>query len=38
MPRIACGLAGGTWDKVEPILQEEVIARGIPVRVYDLPG
>ncbi len=37
MPRIACGLAGGTWDKVEPIIEAELVARGIPVVVYDLP-
>jgi len=35
MPRIGCGLAGGTWDKVEPIVHEELILRGVPVTVYD---
>lgn len=37
MPRIGCGLAGGTWDRVEPLVQETLVARGVPVFVYDLP-
>jgi len=36
MPRIGCGLAGGTWDKMEPIIIQELINRNIPVTVYDL--
>lgn len=36
MPRIGCGLAGGTWDRVEPIIVEELCGRGVPVTVYDL--
>ena len=36
MPRIGCGLAGGTWGKVEPIVHEELTLRGVPVTVYDL--
>lgn len=36
MPRIGCGLAGGTWDKMEPIIKKELIDRTIPVTVYDL--
>jgi len=35
MPRIGCGLAGGTWDKMEPIITEELINKDIPVIVYD---
>ncbi len=38
MPRIGCGLAGGTWDRVEPIITDTLCARDIPVTVYDLPG
>lgn len=38
MPRIGCGLAGGSWDKIEPIIQETLVARGIKVFVYDLPS
>lgn len=35
MPRIGCGLAGGKWEEVEPILQEAL--RDVEVFVYDLP-
>ncbi|MBS0026706.1 macro domain-containing protein [Chitinophaga sp. 22321] len=37
MPRIGCGLAGGTWDKIEPLLHEAFDKNGIQVYVYDLP-
>lgn len=36
MPRIGCGLAGGSWDKIEPILQNTLIDKGRSVIVYDL--
>jgi O-acetyl-ADP-ribose deacetylase (regulator of RNase III) len=36
MPRIGCGLGGGTWDEVEPIIQNTLISCGISVTVYDL--
>lgn len=36
MPRIGCGLAGGTWDKVEPLIEQELSARDTAVYVYDL--
>lgn len=36
MPRIGCGLGGGTWDEVEPIIQKTLTARGVSVTVYDL--
>ena len=35
MPRIGCGLAGGTWDKIEPLINSALISKGIPVIVYD---
>ncbi len=35
MPRIGCGLAGGRWEEVEPIILDELIAQGIEVTVYD---
>lgn len=35
MPRIGCGLAGGSWNKIEPIIQEELVDKGIEVTVYD---
>lgn len=36
MPRIGCGLAGGTWDVMEGIIIETLTGRGVPVTVYDL--
>jgi O-acetyl-ADP-ribose deacetylase (regulator of RNase III) len=36
MPRIGCGLGGGTWDEIEPIIQATLVTRGIDVTVYDL--
>jgi len=35
MPRIGCGLAGGTWDVVGPMVEESLWDRD--VYVYDLP-
>ncbi|MFI7014651.1 macro domain-containing protein [Streptomyces sp. NPDC050164] len=35
MPRIGCGLAGGKWSRLEPLIEERLIRRGIQVRVYD---
>ncbi len=35
MPRIGCGLAGGKWSRVEPLIEERLIRRGIQVTVYD---
>jgi O-acetyl-ADP-ribose deacetylase (regulator of RNase III) len=34
MPRIGCGLAGGKWELIEPILERTLT--GLPVFVYDL--
>jgi len=36
MPRIGCGLAGGTWDRIEPLIEQTLIANGIDTFVYDL--
>ena len=36
MPRIGCGLAGGTWPEVEAIIQATLVAAGVSVNVYDL--
>ena len=36
MPRIGCGLAGGTWERVEELIALNLSLRGIPVTVYDL--
>ena len=35
MPRIGCGLAGGTWEKIEPLINTSLIAKNILVTVYD---
>ncbi|WP_370415847.1 Appr-1-p processing protein [Streptomyces fradiae] len=35
MPRIGCGLAGGRWERIEPLISERLVARGTPVTVYD---
>lgn len=34
MPRIGCGLAGGKWDLVEPLIVRKL--GNVPVFVYDL--
>lgn len=34
MPRIGCGLGGGVWDCVEPIIEEQL--SDLDVTVYDL--
>jgi O-acetyl-ADP-ribose deacetylase (regulator of RNase III) len=36
MPRIGCGLAGGKWEEIEPMLSDELVAQGVPVTVYHL--
>lgn len=35
MPRIGCGLAGGTWDRMEPVIREVLSDVGVEVVVYD---
>jgi O-acetyl-ADP-ribose deacetylase (regulator of RNase III) len=35
MPRIGCGLAGGDWSKIEPLIEQHLVAAGVPVTVYD---
>lgn len=36
MPRIGCGLAGGTWAQIEPLIKQTLSANGVKVFVYDL--
>lgn len=36
MPRIGCGLAGGKWEKIEPIIKRCFSERNIQVYIYDL--
>jgi O-acetyl-ADP-ribose deacetylase (regulator of RNase III) len=35
MPRIGCGLAGGRWERIEPLIQDKLSSRGLAVYVYD---
>lgn len=37
MPRIGCGLGGGKWEHIEPMVKRFLCDRGVPVTVYDLP-
>jgi len=36
LPRIGCGLAGGFWDKIEPLIEKQICDKGVAVFVYDL--
>ena len=38
MPRIGCGLAGGKWELVEPLIEQHLCAHGVAVTVYDFGG
>jgi O-acetyl-ADP-ribose deacetylase (regulator of RNase III) len=38
MPRIGAGEAGGSWNIIEGIIRDTLIARGVNVTVYDLPS
>jgi O-acetyl-ADP-ribose deacetylase (regulator of RNase III) len=38
MPRIGAGLAGGDWDRISRIVEEELDAKGVAVTVYTLPA
>ncbi|SEC82669.1 O-acetyl-ADP-ribose deacetylase (regulator of RNase III), contains Macro domain [Tenacibaculum sp. MAR_2009_124] len=35
MPRIGCGLAGGKWQNIEPLILNELIENSISTTVYD---
>lgn len=35
MPRIGCGLAGGKWEQIEPIIVRTLLANDVEVYVYD---
>jgi O-acetyl-ADP-ribose deacetylase (regulator of RNase III) len=35
MPRIGCGLAGGKWEKIEPLIKRTLVAADVEVTVYD---
>jgi O-acetyl-ADP-ribose deacetylase (regulator of RNase III) len=36
MPRIGTGLAGGRWERIEPLIITRLSARDVAVTVYDL--
>lgn len=35
MPRIGCGLSGGSWEVIEPLIEATLISKGVEVTVYD---
>ena len=35
MPRIGCGLAGGKWEEIEPIVERTLLKNNVEVFVYD---
>lgn len=35
MPRIGCGLAGGKWEKIEPLIQKTLLPSEVEVTIYD---
>ena len=35
MPRIGCGLAGGEWTRIEPLIAETLLVADVDVTVYD---
>lgn len=37
MPRIGCGLGGGKWETIEPLIAAHLCTWDVPVTVYDLP-
>jgi O-acetyl-ADP-ribose deacetylase (regulator of RNase III) len=36
MPRIGCGLAGGKWEVIEPLIVQSLCEQDVLVVVYDL--
>lgn len=38
MPRIGAGMAGGNWNVIAELIQDELVDRGHEVIVYSLPG
>ena len=37
LPRLGCGLAGGEWSEVEPLIVAGISRRGVAAFVYDWP-
>ena len=38
MPRIGCGIAGGSWAIIEQIINRTLVENGVDTYVYTLPG
>jgi O-acetyl-ADP-ribose deacetylase (regulator of RNase III) len=38
MPRMGCGLAGGKWSRIEPLVRSRLTEHGVAVTVYDHDG
>jgi O-acetyl-ADP-ribose deacetylase (regulator of RNase III) len=38
MPKIGAGLAGGDWDRISKVIENELDAKGVGVTVYTLPA
>ncbi|MEL6674450.1 MAG: macro domain-containing protein [Bacteroidota bacterium] len=38
MPRIGCGLAGGKWEEIEPLILRQLSDKNLAVWVYDFAG
>ena len=38
MPRLGCGLAGGKWEVVGPLVETALCGAGVAVTVYDYEG
>ncbi|GGL01213.1 hypothetical protein Ppa06_63340 [Planomonospora parontospora subsp. parontospora] len=38
LPRIGAGLAGGSWERIAPLIIQALTDRGVTVTVYDLPS
>ncbi|EGD34062.1 MULTISPECIES: macro domain-containing protein [unclassified Capnocytophaga] len=36
MPRMGCGLAGGSWENIEPIIEQTLLQNDIEVFVCDI--
>jgi IrrE N-terminal-like domain len=37
-PRVGAGEAGGSWPVIAELIDRVMVARGVPVTIYDLPG
>jgi O-acetyl-ADP-ribose deacetylase (regulator of RNase III) len=38
MPRIGTGLAGGNWEQIKQIIEDELVTKGLEVTVYTPPA